>query len=118
MKYWTPLILGSICLFLAFSYFVPSVLSNDGEVQIINSASESVRNGELEVCEQKFKLGAIERGKSKTINYKVRSDSHYKLMVEFISGRKLAKELGYVTNGRDFKDLLTLTDDDVSLKEQ
>lgn len=118
MKYWRPLIVGSICFFLTFSYFVLIMLSNDGEVQVINSASEPVRNGELEVCEQKFELGAIEQNKSMTINYKVRSDSQYKLMVEFNSGRKVAKELGYVTSGRDFKDILTLSDDDVSLKEQ
>ena len=118
MKYWRPLILGIMCLFLAFSYFVPVVLSYNGEVVIINSASELVRNGALEVCDQRFKFGTIEQGKSKTINYKVRSDSHYKLIVEFNSGRKLTKELGYVTNGRDFKDILTLTNDDVSLSTQ
>lgn len=118
MKYWRSHILGIICFILVSSYFVPVVLSNDGEVQIINSASEPVRSGELEVCNQRFKLGAIERGKSRTINYKVRSDSHYKLMVEFNSGRTLVKELGYVTNGRDFKDILTISDDNVSLKEQ
>jgi hypothetical protein len=118
MKYWRSFILGIVCFFLVSSYFVPVVLSNDGEVQIINLASETVRNGELEVCNQRFKLGAIERGKSRTINYKIKSDSHYKLVVEFKSGRKFEKELGYVTNGRDFKDVLTLSDDDVSLKEQ
>lgn len=118
MKYWRPLILGIICLLLVFSYFIPVVLSNDGEVQIINSASEPVRSGEIEVCNQRFNLGTIERGKSKTINYKVRSDSHYNLIVEFNSGRNLAKELGYVTSGRDFKDILTLSDNDVLMKEQ
>jgi hypothetical protein len=118
MKYWGFLVLGCISFFLVFSYIVPIVLGHDGEVQILNSASEPVRDGEIEVCGQKFKLGTIDQGKSMTVTYKVRSDSHYRLLVEFNSGKQLAKELGYVTNGRDFKDTLTLRDDDVLLKEQ
>ncbi len=118
MKSWRTFSLGIIFIFLAASYFVPVALSNDGEVEIINSASEPVRNGEIEVCDQRFKVGAIERGKSRTITYKVRSDSHYKIKMEFSSRRKLEKELGYVTNGRDFRDILVLSDDDVTLKEK
>ena len=45
----------------------------------------------------------------------MRSDSQYKLEVEFQSGKKLEKELGEVRNGLDFEDLLTLSDQDVSL---
>ena len=67
------------------------------------------------MCGQKFLFGEIEQGKSKTIQYKVRSDSQYKLEVEFHSGRKLEKELGDVTNGQDVQDILTLSDHEVSL---
>jgi hypothetical protein len=84
-------------------------------VLILNAATESIKNGQLEVCGQKFLFREIEQGKSKTIQYKVRSDSQYKLEVEFHSGRKLEKELGDVTNGQDFQDILTLSDHEVSL---
>ena len=82
---------------------------------ILNAATESIKNSQLEVCGQKFLFGEIEQGKSKTIQYKVRSDSQYKLEVEFHSGRKLEKELGDVTNGQDVQDTLTLSDHEVSL---
>lgn len=82
---------------------------------ILNAATESIKNGQLEVCGQKFLFGEIEQGKSKTIQYKERSDSQYKLEVEFHSGRKLEKELGDVTNGQDVLDILTLNDHEVSL---
>ena len=64
------------------------------------------------MCGQNFLLGEIEQGKSKTIQYKVRSDSQYTLVMGFHSGRKLEKERGAVTNGLDFEDIVTLNDQD------
>lgn len=55
------------------------------------------------------------RGKSKLLRYEVRSDSEYELAVEFDSGKTLTSELGPVTSGEDFKDILTVTDHEVSL---
>lgn len=45
----------------------------------------------------------------------MRSDSQYKLAVEFDSGKQLIIELGSVTSGGDFKDILTVRDPKVSL---
>jgi len=95
-------------------YSASIVLSDEGQVLILNAATEPIKNGQLEVCGQKFPFGEIEQGKSKAIQYKVRSDSHYKLEVEFNSGKKMEKELGSVTNGLDFQDILTLSDREAS----
>lgn len=73
------------------------------------------KNGQLEVCDQKFLFGEIEQGESESIQYTVRSDSQYKLAVEFNSGKKLEQELGSVTSGLDFEDILTVNDREVSL---
>jgi hypothetical protein len=115
MRHWRAAILGIGCFLLASWYSTSIVLSDDGQVLILNAASEPVRNGQLELCGRKFPFGEIEQGKSKAIQYTVRSDSRYKLEVEFHSGRKLEKELGSVTNGLDFQDILALNDHDVSL---
>ena len=115
MRYWKAAVLGVCCFLLVFWYSTSIVLSYDGQVLILNAATESVKNGQLEVCGQKFLFGEIEQGKSKAIHYEVRSDSQYALAVEFDSGRKLVKELGHVTSGRDFQDILTLRDHEVSL---
>lgn len=115
MKYWKLAILSVGCFLLAFWYYTSIVFSYQGEVRIVNLATEPVKHGEIEVCNQKFKLEGIAKGESQVIHYQVRADSSYKIFVEFNSGRKLAKELGYVTSGRDFKNVLTLKDDEVSL---
>jgi len=115
MRYWQTVALGIGCYLLVFWYSTSIVLGDDGQVLILNAATEPVKNGQLEVCGQKFMFGEIEQGKSKAIQYKVRSDSQYKLEVEFHSGKKLEQELGNITSGRDFQDILTLNDRDVSL---
>ena len=115
MKYWQAMVLGVGCFFLVFWYSTSIAFSDDGQVLILNAATESIKNGQLEVCGQKFMFGEIEQGKTKTIHYKVRSDSQYKLEVEFHSGRKLEQQLGEVRSGLDFQDILTLSDHEMSL---
>jgi hypothetical protein len=115
MKYWRAAVIGIGCFLLASWYSTSLVLGDDGKVLILNAATESIRNGQLEVCGQKFMFGEIEQGKTKAIQYKVRSDSQYKLAVEFNSGRKLEKDIGSVSNGQDFQDILTVNDHGASL---
>jgi hypothetical protein len=112
MRYWRAAVIGIGCFLLASTSLV---LGDDGHVLILNAASEPIKNGQLEICGQKFLFGEIEQGKTKAIQYKVRSDSQYKLEVEFNSGKKLEKELGSVTNGLDVQDILTLNDHGVAL---
>ena len=82
---------------------------------VLNAATEPIKNGQLEVCGQKFIFGEIEQGKTKAIQYKVMPDSQYKLEVEFHSGRKLEQKIGNVTSGLDFEEILTLSDHEMSL---
>jgi hypothetical protein len=115
MRYWQTAVFGTGCFLLASWYSTSIALSDDGQVLILNAATESIRNGQLEECGQKFPFGEIEQGRTKAIRYKVRLDSQYKLEVEFHSGRKLKKELGEVRSGLDFEDILALSDHDLSL---
>ena len=115
MRHWQAVVLGIGCFLLVSWYSTSMVLSDDGQVLILNAATEPIKNGQLEVCGQKFPFGEIEQGKTKAIQYKVRSDSQYKLEVEFHSGRKLEKELGSIISGKDVEDILTLSDREVSL---
>jgi len=118
MTLWKAAILGVGCVLLASMYFTSTVFGYVGEVVIVNAATESIKNGELEVCGQKFLFGELGQGKSKAIQYKVKSDSHFELRVEFFSGKQFSKGLGYVTSGRDFKHVLTLKDAEASIELQ
>ena len=115
MRSWQATVLGIGCFLLALWYSTSMVLGDDGQVLILNAATEPIKNGQLEVCGQKFMFGEIAQGNSKAIHYIVRSDSRYKLEVEFISGRKLEQEFGHVRGGLDVQDIVTLSDHEMSL---
>jgi len=108
-------VLGVGCLLLVSLGSAAWFFSNKGEVHISNEATERVVKGEVEICDQQYKFEGIKPRESKVIHYKVKSDSHYKITVEFESGKKMVKEVGYVTNGMDFKDALIIKDSDITL---
>ncbi|MEI8014028.1 MAG: hypothetical protein WCH20_04240 [Nitrospira sp.] len=62
MRYWQAVVLGLGFFLLSFWYSTSIALSDDGQVLILNAATESIRNGQLEVCGQKFPFGEIEQG--------------------------------------------------------
>ena len=109
--------IGVLVLILV-AVFAIRLSSNKGEDSIVNQAGEAIRSGQLEICKQQFSLGQVQPKQSKEIHYKVRSDSHYDVTIEFESGKKLSRQVGYVTSGMDFHDRLTVTDDDVSLSSR
>lgn len=117
MKNWVLIILGIGCLLVVGSMAASSFFSHQGEVSIVNQATELVVKGEINICDQNFTFENIKPRESKIFIYKVTSDSHYKIEVEFGSGKKLTKEIGYVTNGLDFKDTVVIKNDDIELMQ-
>ena len=110
-------ILGFLCL-LAIGMVAIVLSSNKGEIVIVNEATHSVLRGEIEVCKQRFKLGQLKPKDRHQILYKVWSDSAYEVTIEFESGKRLTRKLGYVTSGVDFKDTLIVKDQDLILRDR
>lgn len=102
------------CLTLA-SLVMAACDSNKGSFLLRNNSKYSIARVQVLVCGQMIELKEIQVGKSRTGVYKVRSDSHYDVRVEFDSGKKLQKEVGYVTNGFDFNHEITITDTDIEI---
>ena len=57
MRHWQAVVLGIGCFLLVSWYSTSIVFSDDGQVLILNAASEPIKNGQLEVCGQKFLFG-------------------------------------------------------------
>jgi len=92
--------------------------SNKGEVSVVNQAAEPIRAGTIEICNQRLTLGETKPNESKRIHYKVKSDSHCNITIEFASGKKLTRHLGYVTSGMDFHDTLIVKDGDIAFENR
>jgi hypothetical protein len=98
---------------VALFIILPIWLSTKGEVLIINEADEAIHSGQIEICNQRFPLGQIEPKQTKQFHYKINFPSDYDLTIEFASGKKLTRHIGYVTSAWDFHDTVTMKNDDV-----
>jgi hypothetical protein len=59
MRSWQGAVPGIGCFLMALRYSTSIVLGDDGHVLILNAATEPVKNGQLEVCDQKFMFGEL-----------------------------------------------------------
>ncbi len=100
-------------VFLMFVMF--SCGTHKGSFLLINRADEPIARASVIVCGQTIKLNDIQPTQSAQGFYKVRSDSHFNIVVEFQSGKKLQRETGYVTNGLDFQHEMVVTDTDITV---
>jgi hypothetical protein len=71
----------------------------------------------VEICGQTIELTAIKPNDSAAGAYKVTSDSHFTIDIEFQSGRKIRTETGYVTSGVEFRHEITVTDSDIQITD-
>ncbi len=95
-----------------------SCAKNTGTFVLINKANESIAQASVTVCGQTINMKDIPPTKSGQGSYEVKSDSHYDVIVEFESGKKLQKPLGYVTNGMNFHHEIIVTDEDIGIEDE
>ncbi len=89
--------------------------NNTGSFLLLNKASEPIARILVNICGQSIEFKDVNPAHSASGSFKVKSDSHYKIEVEFQSERKLQKEIGYVTHGLHVEDEITITDKDIQI---
>jgi len=99
-------------------FVMVSCIANKGVFVLVNKAKEPITRVLVTVCGQTIEMKDIQPTKSALGSYKVTSDSHYNIRVEFQSGKKLQKEMGYVTNGVDFHHEIVVIDTDINLMKK
>lgn len=82
---------------------------------LLNKASESISRVSISICGQTIRMSEIQFGGTAQGSYEVTSDSHYTISVEFYSGKKIQKDIGYVTRGMNFWHEITITDSDIQI---
>ena len=113
----------NVCIIIFLLSITTSCIlrDNSGQITLINESGESIKTVRIEVCKQLIEFKTIRQGEKAKGTYKITSDSHYDILVTFASGKKLRKQLGYVTNGFDFQHTLVVKDADIIIidsKEQ
>jgi hypothetical protein len=107
-----------IAIGLVFSILTMTFcVANKGSFLVVNNAQEPISRGIVTVCGQTMEFKNLLPTKSVPGSYLVKSDSHYDISIEFQSGKKLKREIGYVTNGMDFHHEIVVTDIDITIAD-
>ena len=85
---------------------------------LVNRSSNEIKSCVVKLNKEMADFGGLAVGASTSRKLKVWSDGHYDLTVQFVNGKWLHQELGYVTNGMDFSDTLEIYDDRVEMKAE
>jgi len=104
MKYFLTLVgllLGTMFLF--------SCGHSRGSIVLINKTDETIVSALITIGEQQIALENIMPETSKTQSYEIRVDGHLNLRVEFISGKVIQKNIGYITNDVEFRHEITVS---------
>jgi hypothetical protein len=107
---------GVVVLIVAALFALGPVLFwTKGQVTFVNGAHEPIRDGSFVVCKQRFELGEVEPSQRRQFQYKVNCEGDYDVTVQFASGKKLTRRIGYVTSSFEMRDTVMIKDDDVDL---
>jgi hypothetical protein len=98
--------------------FLASCMFNKGNFSLINKAKEPIANGSVNICDQTIEFKSIQTNKSASSSYEITCENYYTIQIEFLSGKKLKKEAGYVTSGVNIQDEITVTDSDIKITDR
>lgn len=88
----------------------------NGEVVLVNNASDKIVEGYIEICGKRIAVGEIEKSGKKQFEFKITRDSHYQVYVKLQSGQQMCQSLGYLDRGTDFKDEIKILSDGMILE--
>lgn len=112
MKRTSCLLAMLFCLFLGVIGGMGSK-TNYGLFIVENSSDEDVDQIEINVMDLKIKLPGIKTNDLITGRYEIPGDSHYDIVVTFVSGRTVEFSSGYMTDGLDSSDLFIIENDSI-----
>lgn len=109
-------LLKFLCLVGVILVFVGCSKDGIATLIIVNQSNETIVLVQVVVNENIETVKHLEHGKEVEIQFSVKRDGGYDLDVEFQSGRKVTKKLGYVSYGFDAIDMITITKQDVKFE--
>ena len=87
-----------------------------GNLILINNTNIVITDALIEVCNQRVEFKDVKPRERREWNFNITYDSHYKITIVFETGKKIIKELGYVTQGFDFQHILAVTEVDILIE--
>ncbi|WII72747.1 hypothetical protein QJS83_02540 [Bdellovibrio sp. 22V] len=83
---------------------------NTAEIAFENRSSLQVESIDVRLCSDLQTIGPVDPGKTASLKFNVLGDCHYSIQARLTGDKLLNAEFGYVTAGSDFKDTVTVED--------
>ncbi len=85
--------------------------SEDGiaTLTIVNQSEDTVVLVRVTVNENIQTVKDLQHGEEAEMQFLVKRDADYHIEIEFLTGRKIKKEVGYLTYGLNTDDIITIT---------
>ncbi len=103
-----------ITIFFCWSVFLITVLCSCrqyvGQFILINNSGELITLAQVEICKQIIEINDIKPRDHAIGSFVVTGDSHYDVVIHFASGKKIKKQIGYVTHGFNYKHTFNITE--------
>lgn len=113
LKYFLILFLPIALLYVcAFPYLGDGMAT----VKIINQSEEIVAMLQVTVHEDIKTVEDLKPGEEVEMQFLVKRDTHYHIDIEFISGRKIWKDVGYLTSMTRISDKVIINKADIELE--
>lgn len=110
--------LGSISVLVLGAALCTACSRNSGTISVVNKSAEPIARVVVMVCAQKLELINVGVSEAAQATYRITCEGHYSIQVEFQSGRRLQKDIGYVTGGFNFRDEIVVTAFDIDFGDR
>ncbi|MBG0791708.1 MAG: hypothetical protein H0S80_14550 [Desulfovibrionaceae bacterium] len=108
MKKWIPCSVLLVCAIVfgswLHSFFPPDI----GVVILENDSGQDIVEATIRIREIELVFPKIPDGDFCAARYEIPGDSHYEVLVTLESGKTMSLESGYMTNGADTFDVMTV----------
>ena len=86
-----------------------SLSSHYSNVTVVNAGNVAITNMTITLSQETRSIASLKPNEKRGLRFSVRGDASYVVSATFENGEKLNKEVGYVTNGMDFHEVMRIS---------
>jgi hypothetical protein len=106
-----------IGLFIALvaAVAIISLSSNHSYITVVNTGNVAIANITITLSRETQYLTSLKPNEKRALRFLVHGDASYVVSVTFENGKKLNQEVGYVTSGMDFHEVICISPQKVTI---
>ncbi len=107
---------NSVSILLIGFLLVNCFNNNKGSIVLHNEASTEIVSCTVEICNESYSINNIAIDGKRELEYLINGDCSFNISIQFTDGQELIDEIGYVTSGFNFKDVIYVYKDSLTIE--